>query len=395
MTTRRRLTVRASLIGLVLGAVLVSGATAAAPPPENDAFASPIELEDETGEARVVNLGASKEPGEPDHAGYPGGRSVWFSWTAPRDGRYIFGTLGGALDTLLAVYTGGTVDALDLIAENDDATEHTPASLVSFLASSGTEYRIAVDGFAGKGGSTTLRWAVVPANDNFADAVTISGRSGKVAGTSVEATGEHGESYMGGSVWYRWTAPATGPFSFSTTTTRDWAMDTVLAAYTGGDVLSLELIAEDDDDPLTYGLDSRMLVRAVAGETYSIQFDTWDDQGRFVLAWRPVVFGTAGADRIVGSAESEEIRGGRGADVILGGGGDDEIFPQNGDDVALGEGGADRIYDLTGRDVLQGGPGADTLEADDFDRRRSDVVHGGTGTDRCLTDRYDRRRGCP
>ena len=32
------------------------------------------------------NVGATKEPGEPDHAGDPGGASVWYTWTAPADG---------------------------------------------------------------------------------------------------------------------------------------------------------------------------------------------------------------------------------------------------------------------------------------------------------------------
>ena len=36
--------------------------------------------------ARVSNCRAHKEPGEPDHAGNPGGRSVWWQWTAPASG---------------------------------------------------------------------------------------------------------------------------------------------------------------------------------------------------------------------------------------------------------------------------------------------------------------------
>ena len=53
-----------------------------------------------------------------------------------------------------------------------------------------------------------------PPNDNFADAVVITGQSGQVQGTNVGATSELGEPQHGYgyglSVWYRWTAPSTG-----------------------------------------------------------------------------------------------------------------------------------------------------------------------------------------
>ncbi len=53
--------------------------------PANDMFAKALPV---TGTSIVVigsNVGATKEPGEPDHAGDPGGLSVWWTWTAPSD----------------------------------------------------------------------------------------------------------------------------------------------------------------------------------------------------------------------------------------------------------------------------------------------------------------------
>ena len=50
---------------------------------------------------------------------------------------------------MLAVYTGDAVDALSLVASNDDLASCVPGSGVAFTASAGTTYRIAVDGAAG------------------------------------------------------------------------------------------------------------------------------------------------------------------------------------------------------------------------------------------------------
>ena len=96
---------------------------------------------------------ATEEPGEPDHAGFPGGRSVWFNWTAPADGMTRIDTLGSGFNTLLAVYIGRAVSALSPVISNDNVPG-TPGgvSRVLFPATQGTTYRIAVDGRSGGGG---------------------------------------------------------------------------------------------------------------------------------------------------------------------------------------------------------------------------------------------------
>src|SRR5262249_48583588 len=58
------------------------------------------------------NVGATKEVGEPNHAGNTGGKSVWWTWTATASGRVYLDTTGSNFDTLLAVYTGNTVGGL-------------------------------------------------------------------------------------------------------------------------------------------------------------------------------------------------------------------------------------------------------------------------------------------
>ena len=109
-------------------------ATAAAPP--NDAFADAIEISAEDGFRTGSTVGATKETGEPAHAGNPGGHSIWFSWTAPADGTYVFSTAGSLFDTLLAVYTGTDVGALTEVASNDDFPEYQ-WSEVAFFATEG------------------------------------------------------------------------------------------------------------------------------------------------------------------------------------------------------------------------------------------------------------------
>jgi hypothetical protein len=127
-------------------------------PPANDDFADGFVLSGATGSTNGNLLGASKEPGEPAHAGDVGGHSVWFDWTALADGPVDFNTLGSAFDTTLAVYTGDDVTALTEIASNNDDLGGLRTSRVEFLAVAGQTYHIVVDGFQGAIGQYTLNW---------------------------------------------------------------------------------------------------------------------------------------------------------------------------------------------------------------------------------------------
>lgn len=119
--------------------------------PGNDNFASAttIALTNNTATVTGFNTNATKQLGEPNHAGNSGGRSVWWKWTAPAAGPVALDTRGSYFDTTLGVYTGGALGSLNTIASNDDlsATPHVQASAVSFTATSSTTYFIAVDGF--------------------------------------------------------------------------------------------------------------------------------------------------------------------------------------------------------------------------------------------------------
>lgn len=362
--------------------------------PANDHFAAAAQLTGPRGSQTGSNVEASKEPGEPAHAGNAGGRSVWYSWTAPEDGTYVFDTYGSSFDTLLAVYTGSEVAALVEVASNDDAAAWTTASEATLHATEGMTYAVAVDGFGGKSGRIDLGWHITPANDLFANPQILAGAGGRVEGTNRGATMESGEPSPSGSspsVWFEWTAPASGLVKFSTFGSR---FDTVLGVYTGASVDALTTIATNDDDSAFGCCTSFVGFQAVAGTVYRVAVGGWEwSEGNFILSWSPLIRGTPGADTLVGTSGTEEIRGGGGNDVLEGLGGGDVVIGGRGNDRSLGGAGSDLLIDWSGLDVLAGGAGADFLNARDFSR--GDIVNGGTGQDQCVGDPRDVRRRCP
>src|SRR5882762_8554511 len=101
------------------GFLLLAGVTTQAQP-ANDLFANAWTLSGVAATTNGTTAGASKEAGEPNHAGNAGGRSVWFNWTAPGTSQVHLDTVGSFNDTLLAVYTGDAVGALTQIAANNN-----------------------------------------------------------------------------------------------------------------------------------------------------------------------------------------------------------------------------------------------------------------------------------
>ncbi|MBI5387937.1 MAG: S8 family serine peptidase [Verrucomicrobia bacterium] len=247
-------------------------------PPANDRFASRAALTGTTATTTASNVGATKETGEPAHAGNAGGRSVWWTWTAPADGAVTIGTMGSDFDTLLGVYTGAAVSALSVVAANDNQG-FLPFSSVSFTATAGTPYQIAVDGFGGASGSIqlNLKMSVPPPNDAFASRLLLVGANVTTTGNNENATKEPGEPLHAGntggrSVWWTWTAPSSGPVRAATTGSD---FDTTLAVYIGTSVGALTLIAADDDSGGWPA--SAVTFTAVAGMSYQFAVDGFDD----------------------------------------------------------------------------------------------------------------------
>jgi probable HAF family extracellular repeat protein len=241
--------------------------------PVNDDFTNRIAITGSLSTVTGSNTLATTEAGEPLHAGLPGGHSVWWSWTAPKTQTVEITTAGSDFDTLLAIYTGNSVDALTPVASNDgDPANGTTNNSVTFNAIAEKTYQIAVDGFEGATGDITLN--TPPPNDNFADRLTLTGINATGFGFNVLATKEPGEPNHAGntggkSLWWTWTAPVSGSVSINTFGSD---FDTLLAVYTGSSLDSLVPVAANDNDPYGDSL-SLVTINAVAGTTYQIAAD--------------------------------------------------------------------------------------------------------------------------
>lgn len=124
-------------------------------PPANDSFTNATVLAGATVSAQGNNEWASLEAGEPAHGNNQGSRSVWWTWTASVDDVVTVDTAGSTFDTRLAVYRGDSLSSLISMGKNDDAlTDRT--SRLSFSATSGTAYHIAVDGYLNAYGGIQL-----------------------------------------------------------------------------------------------------------------------------------------------------------------------------------------------------------------------------------------------
>ncbi len=248
--------------------------------PINDNFANRAFLAGSFVQVRSSNVGASVESGEPAISGATGGASLWWTWTAPASGPFKINTAGSSYDTLLAVYTGSALNALQSVAANDDVSASDHTSAISLNATAGTTYQIAVQGKAGVAGPTFLTIAPIPPNDNFAAAQALSGSSVTATGSTLGASLETGESDPTGksgghSVWYQWTAPAAGHYNLAAYST---AIDTISAIYTGSSLSNLALVGANDDS-ISYNTDSLVSFNATAGQKYFIQIDNVDPSG--------------------------------------------------------------------------------------------------------------------
>lgn len=262
-------------------------------PPPNDDFAAAAPIAGVEGSLHGTTVLATAEPGEPAHGGF-GGSSVWFTWTAPTDGVATIDTLrsdelpaGDAFNTVLAVYTGASVDELYEVAVNNDDADRDPASRVVFPAERGTTYAVAVAGFRAFTGEYVLSWTVTDplANDDFAGAAPLAGQGGTVEGSTVGATKEPGEPFhehfAQPSVWFSWTAPSNGVATFDTAGS---GFHTVLAFYTGDRVDDLELLAADGGSSLD--TETRLETPVEGNVTYTVALAGFDGEtGPFALTW--------------------------------------------------------------------------------------------------------------
>ncbi|MBI5774374.1 MAG: PPC domain-containing protein [Verrucomicrobia bacterium] len=280
---------------------------AAAAAPANDDFANSLVVSNFNLTITASNVGATKEPGEPSHAGNAGGASVWWTWIAPTSGpvkMFTFGstlTGGGAMDTLLAVYTGASVTNLSSVAFNNDQTDEfiqDKWSYLAFNATAGTAYRIAVDGALatnGMTGSVVLR--IFANNDNFTNRVVLAGLGARSTNWNMGAGREAGEldyrpddtpgvtNIAAKSVWWSWTAPTNTNVKISTAGS---SLDSILTVFTSvstnATFATLTQRASNNDDTNLLASTSFVTFSATSNQTYYINVDGNDFSGTGELA---------------------------------------------------------------------------------------------------------------
>ena len=158
--------------------------------PFNDDFTRRSRLAGNNFTVRNVSTGATVES-EPAIAGFNGAASLWWEWTPTQSGIVRLSTAGSGFDTLLGVFTGSSLDALSPVAASDDDTGLTTSRL-EFSAQAGTAYQIVVAGKNGGQGLVLLDLGAIAANDQFAAAQVIAGRSAVIESANAQATLEPG-----------------------------------------------------------------------------------------------------------------------------------------------------------------------------------------------------------
>ena len=105
---------------------------------------------------------ATRETGEPEHAGNEGGGSVWWAFTAPYDGLLSVGTVNTKIDTVMGAYVGTRVNRLGLVTSNDDdlalaELEDNPGySRITQALKKGMTLMVAADGFGDMRGELAI-----------------------------------------------------------------------------------------------------------------------------------------------------------------------------------------------------------------------------------------------
>ncbi len=143
-------------------------------------------------------VGSSKDPGEPNHCGEPGGASEWYAYQPPAGGLLILDTEGSDFDTVLAIYTGPGTDFESLVpvACDNDSGSNGKTSKTVFQATQDTVYYLAVDGVEGASGTTVLDYNLGVPPTLTQQPASRSVPAGSSVTLSVTATGTPGPSYQ-------------------------------------------------------------------------------------------------------------------------------------------------------------------------------------------------------
>lgn len=164
----------------------------------------------------------------------PSTNQLWWSWTAPVSGSAGLSTDRTIFFNSVTVYTGSSVSNLTQVASTNRSGE------LDFPVVAGTTYHIVSSStYSPFGGNIMLTLGLPPPNDAFANRIALTGTNLTVSANNVAATVEPNEpaypsAQTGASVWWSWTAPASG----SLTVTLDSKFYNPYVAVFSGDSLA-------------------------------------------------------------------------------------------------------------------------------------------------------------
>lgn len=115
-------------------------------PSANDRFENALPLSASLVISPAQLRSATRQSGEPNHAGHASGHSLWWTWTPRHSGEYVWSNKSDQFNTanappvsfVAAVYTGTELSALTSVASND-------WSGLTFSAEAGKQYYLVLD----------------------------------------------------------------------------------------------------------------------------------------------------------------------------------------------------------------------------------------------------------
>lgn len=261
----------------MLAVLFCLAALASRAQPANDDFANRTLIKGTQGSFSSTLAGATSEPGEPLLDGISSGQTAWWSWVAPADGQLFLSVDSTNFNPLLTVFTGDQLASLSLVASNnylmcysdgDCGCHWRMRDSILFHVVRGQAYQLSIDSpivtdgdmeestnppaitenpgglqlndpsdtnapteyygvyfstnvAPGSNFDFTLVFTHAPPNDDFDHAILLSGARTSVVVNNSGATMQPGEpepadNTGGSSVWYKWTAMASGRVTLST-----------------------------------------------------------------------------------------------------------------------------------------------------------------------------------
>jgi hypothetical protein len=262
-----------------------------------NASTTPARITQDTTQA-TTDTGGVADPTPPCGSGSKA-KSVWYTFTAPANGRVIADTRFSSYTTIASAWTGtvGSLVAVPGACATGNVAGTIPASLLGFNVTSGTKYFVmvtdATTGTSAVGGTLTASLdfqATAPANDPFASATAIAAAPFTTTENTIQATANTGAadpvpsctvgapglaaSGQGNSVWFKFTAPSNGTITADTLTS---PYDTILTAVTGVPGSFTEVACNND---AAVGIaQSQVSFAATASTTYSFMVSSFLGDG--------------------------------------------------------------------------------------------------------------------